>query len=242
MDIRGLLNEQLSYYRVGAAEYDSSNRRMLLPVDDPAWSADYQRGYETGAAAAEAVSWGKDVVELAGGTGLYTERLARCAAKLTVVDASPEALQISRATVGAVRQDIDYVVADLFTWHPPRRYDAGFFAFWLSHVPHSLFAEFWDRVHQALAVGGEVVFVDSMAPMAGQDTSPAPPDEELFPEERLDDEVSVRSLTDGSRFRIVRVLWERSALRAALKQLGWDVQFDEESPWLIGRASRTAFT
>ena len=54
------------------------------------------------------------VLELAGGTGWWTERLARTADRLTVVDSSPEVLAINQERVG--RSDVNYVVADLFDW------------------------------------------------------------------------------------------------------------------------------
>ncbi len=66
-----------------------------------------------------------DVLELTGGTGWWTERLARTAEQLTVVDSSPETLVINRERVS--RADVDYVVADLFGWRPERRYDVVFF-------------------------------------------------------------------------------------------------------------------
>jgi demethylmenaquinone methyltransferase/2-methoxy-6-polyprenyl-1,4-benzoquinol methylase len=43
-----------------------------------------------------------DVVELAGGTGWWTERLATDARSLTVVDSSPETLELSRRRVHRV--------------------------------------------------------------------------------------------------------------------------------------------
>jgi Nodulation protein S (NodS) len=41
------------------------------------------------------------VLELAGGTGWWTERLARTAERLPVVDSSPEALALNQARVDA---------------------------------------------------------------------------------------------------------------------------------------------
>ena len=49
------------------------------------------------------------------------------------MDASPETLAVNRARVG--RSDVDYVVADVFAWHPNASCDVVFFSFWLSHVP-----------------------------------------------------------------------------------------------------------
>jgi demethylmenaquinone methyltransferase/2-methoxy-6-polyprenyl-1,4-benzoquinol methylase len=60
-------------------------------------------------------------LELAGGTGWWTARLARTAEHLTVVDSSPESLELNRKHVG--RSDADYIVADVITWQPPRTFE-----------------------------------------------------------------------------------------------------------------------
>lgn len=40
---------------------------------------------------------------------------------LTVIDSSPETLDLNRNRVG--RPDVDYVAADLFSWQPQQTYD-----------------------------------------------------------------------------------------------------------------------
>ena len=100
-----------------------------------------------------------DVLELAGGTGWWTERLAGRADRLTVVDAAPEALALNRERVG--RQDVSYAIADLFDWRPERSYDVVFFSFWLSHVPRRRFSSFWSLVRASLRPCGRVFFIDN---------------------------------------------------------------------------------
>lgn len=61
------------------------------------------------------------MLELAGGTGWWTEQLARTAATLTCVDPSPEAMEINCARlIGAGLALPRYVEADLFAWVPER--------------------------------------------------------------------------------------------------------------------------
>ena len=52
------------------------------------------------------------MLELAGGTGIWTKQLAQTAAELTVVDASPEMLGINRDRVRDPY--VRYITADLF--------------------------------------------------------------------------------------------------------------------------------
>ena len=109
------------------------------------------------------------VLELACGTGLWTVELARHAAGITAVDASPEVLDINRARLQETLPEVPvrYVRADLFDWRPEEAYDVAFFGFWLSHVPPGRFAAFWDLVRAALRPGGRAFFVDSLAPKHG---------------------------------------------------------------------------
>lgn len=236
--VESLLREQLEYYRAGAKEYDSSNRWLINANIGTDWAQSYRRGYADAVAAIEAAASGRDVLEVAGGTGMYTERLVRCAAQVTVVDASPESLEINRSIIGSASGNVEYVHADIFEWQPPRRYDAVVFAFWLCHVPLSRFDCFWRTVEQALGEGGTVVFVDAQADVTVESTIQLEGTPDIFIEERLDEEICVRKLADGRRFHIVRVLWHRSALKARLESLGWNVRMNEESPWLIGSAYR----
>ena len=104
------------------------------------------------------------VLELAGGTGIWTPRLACAAAEPTVADASAEALEINRARLER-DANVRYVVADLFEWQPDAQYDVVAFTFWLSHVPPQRFDAFWDMVGRRLAKNGRVFFID---PVDGQ--------------------------------------------------------------------------
>src|SRR5690242_9126686 len=79
------------------------------------------------------------VLELACGTGVWAQRLARDASAYVGVDASPEMLEISRSRVPTG----DFVEADLFSWDSGERFDTIFFGFWLSHVPAERFEWFW---------------------------------------------------------------------------------------------------
>lgn len=233
-DLHELMTEQLTYYRLGAREYDEANHKLLAGggEDGETRRLAYRRTSEIFADLAT----GRDVLEVAGGTGVYTQLLARCAGQLTVVDASPESLALSRVANLDASANIEYVVSDVFTWNPPRRFEIVVFAFWLSHVPIARFDEFWRLVDSFLAPGGTVIFLDAEAlPDWSRSGEPA---ESFFSEEREGSEVSVRSLADGSKFRIVRILWDRRELSESLALAGWRVAFDASCPWMLGVVQR----
>src|SRR2546425_7346726 len=136
-----LLSEQLTYYRARAPEYDRWWHRTEQYVLPPERKAEWDEEVARLEAAIDEMAPRGDVLELACGTGLWTERLARHATHITAADGSPEALALNRARLGDA--DIDYVEADLFAWRPDATYDVVFFSFWLSHVPAAAFADFW---------------------------------------------------------------------------------------------------
>jgi SAM-dependent methyltransferase len=205
-----LLAEQVSYYRARAAEYDDWWFRRGRYDYGPDWNAAWFAEVVEVEAALERFDASGDVLELACGTGLWTQYLARTATRLTAVDASPEVIELNRARVGDA--PVEYVQADIFGLQLPDRYDAACFGFWLSHVPDERFAEFWDGVGRALRRGGRVFFVDS-----GIDRS-----DRAHTRDRAH-ETEVRQLSDGREFRIVKRYHEPPELERLLGELGFEV-------------------
>ncbi len=206
-------NEQAAYYRARASEYDEWFRRDGRydrgPEANARWAA------ETGQVSDALAAFNPtgDVLELAAGTGWWTERLAQYATSLTAVDASPETLVINRGKMGDAV--VRYIEADLFDWQPDRQYDVVFFSFWLSHVPPERFDAFWQLVRACLKPGGRVFFLDSRY----EETSTAA-DHRL---EGEDATTILRRLNDGREFRVVKVFYRPGDLSARLAALGWEV-------------------
>lgn len=224
-----LLEEQRAYYRARAPEYDDWWQRRGRYDRGADENAEWQR--QVGVVAEALGSFGAhgSVLELAGGTGWWTERLARTADHLTVVDASPEVLEINRQRVG--RADVEYVSADIFHWRPRRSYDVVFFSFWLSHVPRRRFSGFWDLVRRCLDPHGRVFLVDNRT-----DPTPDPRTRDPFVVEYGPD-VHVRRLGDGSEHRVVKVMYEPEELRRLLAAEGWHAAIDA-TRWLLFGSAR----
>ena len=223
-----VLQEQIAYYRARAPEHDEWLRRQgrydLGEEENARWRAELE---EVVGALASFGPRGR-VLELAGGTGFWTELLVHTTDELTVVDASPESLDINRSRVGNSRAR--YLAADLFEWEPDQAYDSVAFAFWLSHVPPVRFDGFWDLVARCLAPGGRVFFVDNLNP-----SSTAHDHRRLEP-----GEVTVtRALNDGREFRIYKLFYRPDELARLLEARGWRADV-RASPtyFLYGQATR----
>ena len=222
-DHSGLLREQVAYYEARANEYDEwffrKGRYDRGPEVNQRWFEEVQQVRQ----ALDAFKPSGRVLELACGTGLWTEQLLRHATHITAVDAASEMLAINQARVQSSK--VRYAQADLFEWRTTERYDLVFFGFWLSHVPLKRFAAFWALVDSALEPSGRVFFVDSR-----YDSTSTAKDHHL---EGAQSTTATRRLNDGREFRVVKMFYEAARLTSALAGLGWDFSISETASYFI---------
>lgn len=207
------LAKQLDYYRARAAEYDQWWLRQGRFDRGPAANAGWFADVEAAEAALRDFAPGGHILELAGGTGIWTQVLLPHATSLTVVDAAPEMIALNEARLGAGHAK--YIEADIFEWQPPRQYDTIFFGFWLSHVPEALFDDFWRMLRAASAPGGRVFFIDSLP-----DSNVTPSPQEV----QAGSSIIRRRLNDGSEHHIYKIYYAPENLSARLAKLGWRVR------------------
>jgi SAM-dependent methyltransferase len=207
-----ILAEQIHYYRQRAAEYDATSYQDLVAA----------RARIEQVLAALAPS-GR-ILEIACGTGMWTQSLARAATELTALDSAPEVIAIARERCPA---SVRFEVADLFSWQPVDTYDTVFAGFFLSHVPSSRLDALLATIGDALAPGGRILIVDEHT---GVDHGEVRRDD--------DPEIATRTLTDGSAHRLVKVFLDPVQLKSRLARLGLRARFEVDDDWLIGEVSR----
>jgi 2-polyprenyl-3-methyl-5-hydroxy-6-metoxy-1,4-benzoquinol methylase len=206
------LREQIAYYRARATEYDEWFLRLGRydhgEEQNRQWFGEVA---EVERALMQFAPRGR-VLELACGTGWWTEQLVRYADQVTAVDASSEVIALNQAKLG-LRENVHYQQADLFTWQPAHTYDVVFFSFWLSHVPPAHVDAFWEMVRRCLRPGGRVFFIDSLF----SETSSA----SGHHQEGAAAVTTIRRLNDGRDYRIFKVFYHPEELEAQLASLGW---------------------
>ena len=212
-----LIEEQKAYYRARAAEYDEwFERRGRYDHGDEHRLAWQQEVAEVRAALHTFRPAGK-VIELAGGTGLWSVELLPHVSGLTVVDSSDEMLTLNRLRCSALATDLGVPYrtqkADIFRWSAVESYDVVFFSFWLSHVPESHFSSFWGQVRSALKPGGRCFFIDSQLAHQALATNHPTPD--------LDHDTAVRKLNDGRSYNIVKRFYDPAHLTERMQTLGF---------------------
>lgn len=235
-----LLEEQKQYYRERAPEYDDwwyrRGRYELGDEDKAVWDFDKQVLTQQLASFLPATS----LLELAGGTGTWTEILAMGAEQLTVVDSSAEVLDINRAKTAALSTPtpVEYIEADIFQLELGRTFEAIFFSFWLTHVPDDRFEEFWATVDRHLAPGGRVCVFDSAHPVSGHDfEGDGANDVHVVSSgtsvNELTTGTATRTLADGREFDIVKRYWHPTELDNRLYELGWAIEVSRTSRFFL---------
>lgn len=202
-----VLREQIAYYRARAGEYDATSYGVLRGEADGEDDRPTHPELRAVEEALQRMGPVEAILELAGGTGIWTRVLSQIGRTVTVLDASPEMLALNRQRVGAAQ--VQYHEVDLFAWEPDRQYDLVFFAFWISHMPPAALDPFLDKVRRAVRPGGRVFIVDE----------PASSIDELAAAST--DLYQTRALLDGREFTIVKVYYDPTTLGEKLTRHGF---------------------
>ena len=218
-----LIDEQISYYKARAFEYDEwffrQGRYDRGDELNKQWFSEVKEVRQ----AVEIFNPIGNVLEIACGTGLWTEQLVQYAKNITAVDAASEMLAINLSRVHSSK--VRYIQTNIFDWKPEEQYDIVFFGFWLSHVPEEKFELFWNFVNAVLKPTGSVFFVDSR-----YDITSTAKDHHL---EGLESTSIKRRLNDGREFRIVKIFYESKILSHKLSEIGWEIQINETQNYFI---------
>lgn len=179
------MSKMVDYYRRRAREYERI-------YDKPERQADLAR---LRTCVAEEMA-DRDVLELACGTGYWTEVVAATARSVLAVDLAEETLDLARAKqypFGRVR----FGIADAYALERvPGTFTAGLACFWWSHVPRARIPEFLAGWHRRLGAGARVLLLDNRY-IEGSST----------PISRVDSEgntYQLRKLDDGSEHEVLK--------------------------------------
>ncbi|MGZ5217120.1 MAG: class I SAM-dependent methyltransferase [Caldimonas sp.] len=153
---------------------------------------------------------GTRLIEVACGTGYWTQFIAPGAREVVALDAAPETLAIARGRVGA---NVELLVGDAYDLPGDRGlFDAAFAGFWFSHVARRRRREFLEGLGRVLVPSAQVVLLDnryvegSSLPIAERDAE--------------GDTWQTRTLSDGSVHRVLKNFPTETELRELVAGLG----------------------
>jgi len=155
---------------------------------------------------------GLDVLEIACGTGYWTQRLAGAVHSITATDASSQMLDIARAK--GLPESVSLLQADAYDLSTVTgAFDGCLATFWFSHIPKARLQEFLDGLHSRLSQGsrneaagnGARVFMadNCNQPGVGGDLVELPGSADTFKR---------RYLSDGSEHMVLKNYYDRDQL------------------------------
>ena len=194
-----------------------------IPYHDGYMSWDGQEGMEELLAPVigliEADIEGRDVLEVACGTGNWTQVLSRRARSVVATDLFEGYLEMARSK-GFPSGNVTLVEADAYSLEGVAGpFDAAFAADWWSHMPRSMVEAFMATLHDRLRPGARVVIVD-MLRSESHDLAFCRYDAE-------GNEVQLRTLPTGESYQVVKNFPKPEVLRGRLEYWSTDVEYHE---------------
>ncbi len=200
------MDDLAQYYAKRAAEYERIYAKPERQADLAALRARIRK-----------LLAGRKVLELACGTGYWTDVFAAGAAQVTALDVNEEVLAIARTKENAAR--VEFVRGS--AWTIPdygRRHDALFAGFWWSHVLLEDLDRFLAHAVAAVAPGAMIAFLDnryvegSSTPVARRDGS--------------GNSYQLRKLDDGSSHEVLKNFPAEGELIQRASRHGWGAHVD----------------
>lgn len=161
----------------------------------------------------------KRILEIACGTGNWTEVLAKRAASIVAIDISPSALAIARSKLSDY-SNVAFLEGDAYSLdNTGDSFEVLFSADWWSHIPKGILPAFLDSALSKLLPGSEAIFTDMTL-------------FDYFKREpcRYDDDnnrLSLRTLPDGSQFEVIKNFPNESEIRHILLKYGDAIAYHE---------------
>jgi demethylmenaquinone methyltransferase/2-methoxy-6-polyprenyl-1,4-benzoquinol methylase len=195
----------LAYYGARAAEYEEVYAKPERQQDLSRAKAFLQEAFR-----------GKEVFEIACGTGYWTEVIAETADTVYASDANDAVLEIARSKNYSPAETA-FIRADIFELEPTREYESLFGGFILSHMPLQQLDAFLDVCMGQVMEDGWVVLMDNCF-VEGSNTPIAFRDDN-------GNTYQHRALKDGSVHSVLKNFPDENFLLARLHGRGKDIAF-----------------
>lgn len=195
----------VKYYNKRAREYERIYSKPERQQDIEASVKILQRVFEK-----------KEVLEIACGTGFWTQYIAQSASSILATDINPPVIEIAKAK-RIEHPDLNFEERDIYTFRPQKRYESLFGGFIWSHVLKQDLAHFYKTIHAMLKPGAWVVLMDntyvegSNHPITSKDAE--------------GNTFQTRMLDDGSTYEVLKNFATEETFKETLKDQAEDFKF-----------------
>jgi SAM-dependent methyltransferase len=208
------------YYSKRASEYESIYYR-----NDPVRQSEQSKIKDL----LKVLFQNRTVLDIACGTGYWTEVIASVAREVTGIDASSEVLEIAKSK-GVAAKFVLGNAYDLSTVEG--EFDSSCANFWFSHIEKVNIPKFLTALHQRLPDGSIIFMADNVyVPGLGGT---------LVEKPNSPDTYKLRELSDGSTYEIVKNYYTRDTLKTIFKDFSDDlhIEFGQCFWWLTYKTKK----
>lgn len=208
--------DMVSYYRDRAEEYDKgayeANKRPEIQPDIQATTRILQEVFA-----------GKSVLEIAAGTGFWTEKIAQTARSITATDINQSMVNVAR-TKQYPKGNVTFRAADLYTLDGIPLHEGLFGGFIFSHILKQDLNRFIDTINKYVVPGGTIVLMDNNRKInQNQDRT-----------DEHGNNYRLRTLEDGSKHEIVKNYPTEQELKDLLRTRSTGIDFKNlEYYWIL---------
>ena len=185
-----------TYYSRRASEYEDIYQKPERQTDLLAAAALLQNVFAN-----------QSVLEIACGTGYWTQRIAETADSVLATDLSENVIDIAK-NKSYPRRNVRFEVVDLYRLVSLTNKNAIFGGFIWSHIPKQDLPKFIRHVHELLPTGSRVVFMDNRY-VPGSNTPISHQDE-------FGNTYQIRTLQNGEHYVVVKNFPEKTELEKLL--------------------------
>jgi ubiquinone/menaquinone biosynthesis C-methylase UbiE len=158
----------------------------------------------------------KDVVEIACGTGYWTQAVAETARSILATDYNSEVLAIAESKSYPCSR-VTFRIADAYSLDLFGSFNAGLCAFWWSHHPKDRIREFLKSFHSVLQDNASIVIMDNLY-VEGSSTP-------IHKTDEAENTYQLRTLKDGSVYEILKNFPSKEELLASLSPFARNLHY-----------------
>ena len=167
----------------------------------------------------------KEVLELACGTGYWTERIAKTARSILATDINEAVIDIARQKIFS-KASVNFQVQDIFNLTPEYKYDSLFAGFIWSHIRLQDLDNFLSVVHNCVNPGGTIVFMDNN--FVADSSRP------ITETDKQNNTYQARKLENGKDYLVLKNFPTQAAIRETLGDKARDITFHSlKYYWLV---------
>ena len=166
-----------------------------------------------------------NVLEIACGTGYWTEVISEVSSSIIATDINNEVLDVAKTK--EYKCKIDFILDDSYKLDKiTEKMDSLFAGFWFSHIPKSKINDFLGIIHKKLNKNAIIVFIDNLY-IEGNST----------PISRYDIEgnsYQIRKLKDNSQHEVLKNFYNDKSLKDIFNNYGIEFEINIlEYFWII---------